>query len=133
MNRPPDRPDPGYGDAMPDPGPAVVAAAVLAHPGVARLDGGPFGTVASHLPGRRRILGVRIGVGAEPVEVAVVARFGMVLPQLADEVAAAVRGVLGPVAVEVTFSDVVAGATAAPDPAAPGPGTAGRIRRGRFA
>jgi hypothetical protein len=69
---------------MPDAAPdrsaraAELAAAVLAHPGVARLDGGPFGTVASHLPGRRRILGVRIGVG--------------------------------PVAVEVTFSDVVAAA-----------------------
>jgi hypothetical protein len=77
---------------------------------VARLDGGPFGTVASHLPGRRRILGVRIGVGAEPVELAVVARLGRPLPQLADELGAVVQGLLGPVAVEVTFSDVVAAA-----------------------
>lgn len=112
---------------MPDPGPSAVAAAVLAHPAVARLDGGPFGTVASHLPGRRRILGVRIGTGTEPVEIAVVARFGMALPQLADEVAAAVRGVLGPVEVEVTFSDVVSAVAAAP----PVP-TAGRTPRRRF-
>ena len=65
--------------------PAELAAAVRAHPGVARLDGGPFGTVASFLPGRRRVDGVRIGVGDEPVELAVVARSGMPLPQLADE------------------------------------------------
>ena len=82
---------------------AQVAAAVLAHPAIARLDGGPFGTVASHLPGRRRILGVRLGT---PTEIAVVARLGMPLHRLADEVAAAVRGVLGPVEVEVTISDV---------------------------
>ena len=31
----------------------AVAAAVLAHPGVAPLSGGPFGTIASYLPGRR--------------------------------------------------------------------------------
>lgn len=99
------------------PGPAArVAAAVLAHRGVARLDGGPFGTVASHLPGRRRILGVRLGAGAEPTEIAVVARLGVPLPRLADEVAAAVRTVLGPVPVEVTFSDVVPGLAAAPEP-----------------
>lgn len=85
---------------------AAVAAAVLAHPAVARLDGGPFGTVASLLPGRRRIEGVRIGVGDEPVEIAVVARLGTPLPQLAEELGAAVRALLGPVAVDVTISDV---------------------------
>lgn len=86
-----------------------LAAAVLAHPAVARLDGGPFGTVASHLPGRRRVLGVRIGIGDEPVELAVVVRLGPPLPQLADELGGVVRRLLGPVAVEVTFSDVVSG------------------------
>lgn len=85
---------------------AEVAATVLAHPGVVRLDGGPFGTIASHLPGRRRILGVRIGVDDEPVELAVVARLGTPLPLLAEELGAAVRMLLGPVAVEVTVSDV---------------------------
>jgi hypothetical protein len=94
---------------VPDPEPstaAAVAAAVLAHPAVARLDGGPFGTVASFLPGRRRIEGVRIGVGDEPVEIAVVVRLGTPLPQLADELGAVVRTVLGPVPVDVTISDV---------------------------
>jgi hypothetical protein len=84
-----------------------VAAAVLAHPAVARLDGGPFGTVVSYLPGRRRVLGVRIGVGDEPVELAVVVRLGRPLPRLADELGRVVRGLLGPVPVEVTFADVV--------------------------
>jgi hypothetical protein len=104
-------------ERAPDPTAATalaVAAAVSAHPGVARLDGGPWGTVASHLPGRTRVDGVRLGVGPEPVEIAVVARLGVPLPQLADELAVAVRGVLGPVPVDVTFSDVVAAVTAAP-------------------
>lgn len=82
-----------------------MADAVLAHRGVARLDGGPFGTIASYLPGRR-LDGVRIGVGDEPVQLAVVARYGMPLPQVAEELGELVRGLLGPVAVEVTFADV---------------------------
>ena len=97
--------------------PAELAAAVLAHPGVARLDGGPFGTVASFLPGRR-VDGVRIGVGNEPVELAVVARLGTPLPQLAAELGAIVHRVCGPVAIEVTFSDVEVGAGSATEAAA---------------
>jgi hypothetical protein len=85
---------------------AQLAAAVLAHPGVESLDGGPFGTVASYLVGER-VVGVRIGTGGEPVELAVVARLGTPLPRLAEELGAVVRGLLGPVAVEITFSDVV--------------------------
>lgn len=116
----PDGSGPGYRDTVPSPPDAVaataraVADAVAAHPAVARLDGGPWGTITSHLPGRGRVDGVRLGVGAEPVEVAVVARLGLPLPQLADELAAAVRGVLGPVPVDVTFSDVVPALAAAP-------------------
>jgi hypothetical protein len=98
--------------------PAELAAAVLAHPGAARLDGGPFGTVASFLPGRRRVDGVRIGVGDEPVQLAVVARLGMPLPQLAAELGVIVHRVCGPVAVEVTFSDVEVGAGSAVEVAA---------------
>lgn len=97
---------------------AEVAAAVLAHPAVARLDGGPFGTVASYLPGGRRLHGVRIGAGDEPVELAVVVRLGTPLPQLADELGGVVRGLLGPVPVDVTFADVVS----EPAPARPGSG-----------
>jgi hypothetical protein len=92
---------------------AEIAAAVLAHPGVERLDGGPFGSVASYLPGRR-VVGVQIGADGESVELAVVARLGTPatpLPRLAEELGAVVRRLLGPVAVEITFSDVVTAPT----------------------
>ncbi len=110
-------------DSRPGPGTAAarevveaVAAAVLAHPEVVRLDGGPFGAVASYLPGRRRVLGVRVGGPGEATEVAVVVRRGSPLAVVADEVADRVRAVLGPVPVDVTFADVVPGAGAAPSP-----------------
>jgi len=94
----------------------TVAAAVLAHPGVARLSGGPFGTVASYLPGRR-VVGVRLPPDpADPVEIVVVAHLGVGLPHLAQELGAAVAGVLGPVTVDVTVADVETGA---PHPARP--------------
>ncbi|MFR9804689.1 hypothetical protein ACL02T_20740 [Pseudonocardia sp. RS010] len=124
----------------PAPLPERVAAAVLGHPAVARLDGGPFGSVASYLPGRR-VVGVRAEEGTgpdEPVEVAVVVRWpaGPSLPALAEEIAALVRGVAGERPVDVTVTDLVPAAGAAPatDPggdrsgpvAGPGPaGTAG--------
>ncbi|MBV9922166.1 MAG: hypothetical protein JOY78_15115, partial [Pseudonocardia sp.] len=86
----------------------AVAEAVLAHPGVARMSGGAFGTIASYLP-RRRILGVRLPLSeTDPVEIAVVARMGIPLPRLAEELGAAVVAVLGPVAVDVTVADVEA-------------------------
>jgi hypothetical protein len=47
----------------------------------------------------------------------VVVRLGTPLPQLADELGGVVRGLLGPVPVEVTFVDVVS------DPAAARPGS----------
>ncbi|TCK21023.1 hypothetical protein [Pseudonocardia endophytica] len=100
------------------PDPAAVADAVLAHPSVLRLDGGPFGVVASHLPGRR-LPGVRIGAGDEPTEVAVVVALGRPFPALADEIAGRVRSVLGPVPVDVTFSDVGAAPVEPQVPPAP--------------
>ncbi|WP_231498133.1 hypothetical protein [Pseudonocardia halophobica] len=105
--------------------PERVAAAVLSHPAVVRLDGGPFGSVASYLPGRR-VVGVRAGEGAaagEPVEVAVVVRWpaGTPLPELAEEIAARVRGVAGERPVDVTVADLVPAPITAPAPA-PVPG-----------
>jgi hypothetical protein len=92
----------------------AVAAAVLAHPGVARLSGGAFGTVASYLPGRR-VVGVRLPLeDGDPVQIAVVARMGVPLPRLADELGAAVVEVLGPVAVDVTVADVETAEVAEP-------------------
>lgn len=88
----------------------AVAAAVLAHPGVVRLSGGPFDTVASYLPGRR-LLGVRLPLrDTDPVEIAVVTRLGVRLPGLAAELGAAVAAVMGAtVAVDVTVTDVESG------------------------
>jgi hypothetical protein len=100
----------GYGSGVAhDPALAeAVAAAVLAHPGVAALSGGPFGSIASYLP-RRRVVGVRLPLAdTDPVQIAVVARMGVPLPRLADELGAAVAAVLGPVAVDVTVADVEA-------------------------
>ena len=93
--------------------PAELAAAVLAHPGVARLDGGPFGTVASFLPGRRRVDGVRIGAATSRWSWPWSPGSGTPLPRLAAELGAIVQRVCGPVAVEVTFSDVEVGAGSA--------------------
>lgn len=88
----------------------AVAAAVLAHPGVVRLSGGPFGGVASYLPGRR-LLGVRLPLhDTDPVEIAVVTRLGVALPALAAELGETVAAVLGaPVSVDVTVTDVEPG------------------------
>lgn len=85
-------------------GPEDVAAAVLEHPSVLRLDGGPFGSIASYLPGRR-VAGVRLG---DPVEIAVVVSLGPPFAQIADGIAARVRAVLGDGSrpVEVTVADV---------------------------
>ncbi|MFB9740908.1 hypothetical protein ACFFOU_07305 [Pseudonocardia sulfidoxydans] len=102
----PDGPPQQSGTSAPRGTAEAVASAVLAHPEVDRLDGGPFGAVASYLPGRR-LLGVRVGGPGEPTRVAVVVRFGTPLPALAGALAERVRTVLGPVAVDVTFADVV--------------------------
>ncbi|MBA3905271.1 MAG: hypothetical protein H0X35_01090 [Pseudonocardiales bacterium] len=86
----------------------AVAEIVLAHPAVVRLSGGPFGTIASYLPGRR-VVGVRLPFAeSDPVEVAVVARMGAVLPVLAVELSEAVADVLGPAVLDLTVTDVEA-------------------------
>lgn len=85
--------------------PDEVAEAVLAHPCVTRLHGGPFGTVASYLPGRT-VLGVRMGEIGEPVEVAVVVRLLKPLPDTIAEIRGRIRGIVGQVPVHVLVSDV---------------------------
>ncbi|GAA4676082.1 hypothetical protein GCM10023215_05220 [Pseudonocardia yuanmonensis] len=130
-------PPPSRGEGRADgPLPERVAAAVLRHPAVARLDGGPFGSVASYLPGRR-VVGVRAAEKApgddtggaragEPVEVSVVVRWpaGSSLPELAGEIAALVRGVTGDRPVDVTVADLV------PAPPGPLPGAGAADRSG---
>ena len=84
----------------------AVADIVLGHPGVVRLSGGPFGAVASYLPGRR-VVGVRLPLrDTDPVEVAVVARLGFPLSLLAAELGELIAAVLGPVVLDLTVSDV---------------------------
>lgn len=109
-------------DAAADPGndaALIVAAAVVAQPAVARLTGGAFGTVASSLPGPRRVVGVRLprdpGTAAE---IAVVAYAGTPLPLVAAGIADAVRAVLGDVPVDVTVADIAPAPGAADDAAA---------------
>lgn len=84
----------------------AVAAAVRAHPAVADLDGGPFGTIASYLPGRR-VVGVRVGEPGEPVEVSVVARLGTPLPRLATELRRVIIAVTGARVIDLTINDVI--------------------------
>lgn len=93
----------------PDLDPALLAAAIAArvaeHPSVAALHGGPFGTIASYLPGRR-VLGVAVDETDASVELAVVARLGTPLPELIAELRQWVSAMAGPVAVHVLIADV---------------------------
>ena len=82
-----------------------VAAAVAAHPAVAGLDGGPFGAIATHLPGRR-LLGVRIGEGDEPVELAVVLYPDRPIPEVVGVLRREVSRICGGAAVDITVSDL---------------------------
>jgi uncharacterized alkaline shock family protein YloU len=105
-----------------------VADAVTADPAVVRLDGGAFGAIATHLPGRR-LVGVRIGRGNDPVEIGVVLRLQQPVPDavraLRRRVVAACAAAGHPVgAVDVTVSDVEVPDVEVPDVAGVGPGAA---------
>jgi len=81
----------------------AVAAAVRACAGVAELDGGRFGEVASYLPGRQ-VPGVVVGEGR--VRVQVRSRWGIPAPELA----ALITSVLAPLTrgkpVDVVVADI---------------------------
>ncbi|MBB5790461.1 Asp23/Gls24 family envelope stress response protein [Jiangella mangrovi] len=83
----------------------IVAAAVLAVPGVAGLYGGLFGEVATHLAGRR-VAGVRIDDGGN-AEVHVVLQWGHPVPATAYAVRRAVARLV-PGGVHVVVDDVAA-------------------------
>ncbi|WP_040518283.1 hypothetical protein [Gordonia neofelifaecis] len=87
-----------------------VAEAVLAVPGVAALDSGPFGAVATYLPGER-VNGVRISPEDASVHIVVDLRYD--LRRVADTAAAAAADVLGRPFV-VVIEDVTT------EPSAPG-------------
>lgn len=105
----------------------LVATAVLAVDGVARLDGGTLGGLATYLPGRR-VAGVRL---AEDVaEIGVAVHYGSSVAAVAGDVRRVVGPLVGtPVAVVVqdVLSPAEASAAAAPaaetltGPADPGP------------
>lgn len=77
-----------------------ITAAVAACPGVAKLAGGPL---ATYLPGRT-VQGV--AVTDRSVEVAVVARYGSPLMEVADQVRAAVAGIVAGVPIDVMIADL---------------------------
>lgn len=83
-----------------------IAATVLAHPDVAGLHGGTYGAVATYLPGRR-LIGVRLGDGSEPVELGVVVWLRRPIPAVVADLRATVSRMCGGVAVDITVSDVV--------------------------
>jgi hypothetical protein len=91
----------------PDPGALAerVAAAVVAHPAVAALHGGIYGSVATYLPGRK-LVGVRIGEGDEPVEVAVVLRADRPIPETVRALRREVSRLCGGAAVDITVADI---------------------------
>lgn len=93
-------------DVVPDPHPLspaeIVAAAVLAVPGVVRLHGGRFGELGTYLPGRR-VTGVRID--DEGTEVHVVVSDRVPVPQTAGRVQRAVSAI-APMPVRVHVEDI---------------------------
>jgi hypothetical protein len=69
-----------------------VAGVVRRCPDVADLSNGPFATVATYLPGRK-VSGVALR--DDEVEVSIVVRQGRPLPEIADEVRAAIAPLVG--------------------------------------
>ena len=102
------------GHPEPDPDADAMADAALACPGVAGLHGGPLNEFVAYLPGRT-VAGVRIA--EDRVEVHVVARYGTVLPSLAEEVRAAVAKGADGLPVEVYIDDLDLDPMAVPEAA----------------
>ncbi|MEJ2886887.1 hypothetical protein [Actinomycetospora aeridis] len=85
--------------------PERIAEALLAHPAVAALSGGPFGTLATYLPGRR-LPGIVLGDGGEPDRIAVVLYYGAPVGATSDELRRIVAAASGNRRVDVTVADV---------------------------
>lgn len=104
--------------------PAVVAAAVLACPAVAALSGGPAGSAATYLPGRRvRGVVVREAVHGGPPDVAVhvVALFGTPIAEVAGQVRAATSATAPGSRTDVHVDDVLLPGQAVEDQDLAGP------------
>jgi hypothetical protein len=81
----------------------AVAAVVLGCAGVAGLDGGRFGEVASYLPGRT-VEGVVVSGGR--VKVQIRARWGVAVPELAALIATVLLPLTGSRPVDVAIADI---------------------------
>ena len=81
----------------------TVAAVVLGCAGVAGLDGGRFGEMASYLPGRT-VEGVVVSDGR--VKVQIRARWGVAVPELAALIATVLMPLTGSRPVDVAIADV---------------------------
>jgi hypothetical protein len=102
----------------------AVAAAVRGCPGASGLDGGPFGGVASYLPGRK-VEGIVVRDGRVTVQIR--SRWGVPAPALAAQITATLAPLTGNRPVDVVIADID------DPPAAPAPPVrtgAGRSRPG---
>jgi len=88
---------------MDDPDADAIATAALSIPGVAALHGGAAREFAAYLPGRT-VAGIRLP--GDRVEVHLAARYGAVLPDLAERVRAAVTPLAVGLPVEVHIEDL---------------------------
>ena len=83
--------------------PDAVATAVLACPHVASLSAGAVAEIATYLPGRR-VQGIRSTEDA--LDIHVVARWGVPLPEVGAEVQRAVGALAGGRSITVSIEDV---------------------------
>ncbi|WP_283137216.1 hypothetical protein [Rhizohabitans arisaemae] len=81
----------------------LIAERVTTCPDVVGLSGGPYGTVATYLPGEM-VSGV--AVRDDEVEIHIVARYGRPLAEIAESVRGAVADLTGDLPVNVTVDDV---------------------------
>jgi len=91
----------------------ALAAAVRSCPAVDDLDGGPLGTVATYLPGRR-VPGIRIG--ADRASIQVRGKWDVPIRELAGQVLAAVAPLTGGRTIDIFVADVAEPALPAPTP-----------------
>ena len=99
----------------------ALAAAVRSCPAVDDLDGGPLGTVATYLPGRR-VPGIRIG--ADRASIQVRGKWDVPIRELAGQVLAAVAPLTGGRTIDIFVADVA-------EPAPPAPTQRGLTGRSR--
>ena len=81
----------------------TIAAVVRRCEGVSALDGGPYGEVATYLPGRK-VAGIVIGDGQVTVQVR--AAWGVPAPELAALITTAVSPLAGHRRIDVVIADI---------------------------